>query len=298
VIDERHEDVVIRKLGVAILGTMVAATFGVAAWRGASAETWAGVMLLMTCGVLMLAAIGAVCHGSDPQARFAGFAVFGWDYFALARSYTYHQGPLPTVRWLPGSGDIHNDLLALPPAVRIAHDAWALVFAVLGSALTSAVFKHPLARDPGRADEAAAPNGPGGWWREPAFAGLLGLGLVGAVALASWPWGADIAAGATFLLTWAAMGVAVLGAVCTRGQWRAVWIGAASFGVGYLMLAFSSVITAALPTDHFLNAAVRSEGHQPVSFGEDPVMIAGHSLLALAAAAFGGVGGMLARGRH
>ena len=287
-----------RKTGLVFTGTLLAAILGVGGWQGLSTETCAGVTQLMTCGVLLLSAIGTVCHDRELRTRFAGFAVFGWGYFALARWYTHHQGPLPTVRWLPGSGDIHNDLLALPPAVRIAHDAWALVFAVLGSALTIAVFKHALARDPGRADEAAAPNGPAGWWREPAFAGLLGLGLVGAVALASWPWGADIAAGATFLLTWAAMGVAILGAVCTRGQWRAVWIGAAGFGVGYLMLAFSSVITAALPTDHFLNAAVRSEGHQPVSFGEDRVMIAGHSLLALAAAAFGGVGGMLARGRH
>ena len=30
---------------------------------------------------------------------------------------------MPTVCWLAGAGDIHNDLLALPPDVRIAHDA-------------------------------------------------------------------------------------------------------------------------------------------------------------------------------
>ncbi len=116
----------IRKSGLAIAGTVVAATVGLAAWKGAPAETCAGVILLSTLGVLMLSAIGAVCGSSDKRPRFAGFAVFGWGYFALARWYSYHQGPLPTVCWLPGSGDIHNDLLSLPPAVRIAHDAWTL----------------------------------------------------------------------------------------------------------------------------------------------------------------------------
>ena len=116
-----------------VAGTVVTAALGLAAWHGALAETWAGVMLLTTCGVLMLSAIAAVCRGSGEQPRFIGFAMFGWGYFALARWYSYHQGPMPTVCWLTGCGDIHNDLLSLPPTVRIAHDAWALAFAVLGS---------------------------------------------------------------------------------------------------------------------------------------------------------------------
>ena len=135
----------IRNLALAITGfagTVVTATLGLAAWHGAPAETWPDVMLLTTCGVLMLSAIGAVCRGSDEQPRFVGFAMFGWGYFALARWYSYHQGPMPTVRWLPGSGDIHGDLLSLPPAVRIAHDAWTLAFAVLGSIVAGLLFKH------------------------------------------------------------------------------------------------------------------------------------------------------------
>ena len=36
--------------------------------------------------------------------------------------------------------------------------------------------------------------------------------------------------------------------------------------------------------------------YQPLPFEEDPVMIAGHSLLALFAAAFGGVGALLVAG--
>ena len=80
--------------------------------------------------------------------------------------------------------------------------------------------------------------------------------------------GPEIWAGAAFLLTWALMGLAILGAVCTRGRRREAWFGAASFGIGYLILAFSSVFTTALPTDHFLNAVFRPGG--PTTAGERP----------------------------
>jgi hypothetical protein len=269
-IDDRKEVIVIRSLGLAIAGTVLAATLGLAAWHGASAENWAGVMLLATCGVLMLSAIGAVCHGSDFRPRLVGFAVFGWGYFALARWYTYHQGPMPTVCWQPGSGDIHNDLLALLPAVRIAHDAWALAFAVLGGILTGFLFKHSSAHKQVHVDEMRASGGPARGWRAPASAGLLSIGLVAVAAvLASGRWMPEIWAGAAFLLTWALTGLAILGAVCARGRRREVWFGAASFGIGYLIVAFSPVLSMALPTDHFLNAVFRPGG--PTTRPEPPV---------------------------
>ena len=62
------------------------------------------------------------------------------------------------------------------------------------------------------------------------------------------------------MLSCALMGLRMLGAVCTRGRRRNAWIGAASFGIGYLILAFGSVFTMALPTDHFLNAVFRPDG--------------------------------------
>ena len=89
-------------------------------------------MRLFTCGVLMLSVIGAVCRGRPDRPRFAGFAAFGWGYFALAHWYTYHQGSVPTVRFVPGSVDIHGDLRSVPPLVRGVHDAWALAFALSG----------------------------------------------------------------------------------------------------------------------------------------------------------------------
>jgi hypothetical protein len=45
-------------------------------------------------------------------------------------------------------------------------------------------------------------------------------------------------AGGTFLLTCGYVGLAILGAVWGRGRRRAVWLGVALFGAGYLVLAF------------------------------------------------------------
>jgi hypothetical protein len=247
-----------RKSGLAIIGSAVAAALGLAAWTGASAEMWAGVTLLTECGVLMLAAIGAVCRTSDERPQLAGYAVFGWGYFALARWYSYYEGPMPTVRWLPGAGEIHNDILALTPDVRIAHDAWALAFAVLGSILARFLVKHSSTHEHEHANEMLASGGPTGWWRGPAFVGLLSFGaMVIAAVLADGSSEPEIWAGAAFLLAWALAGLAILGAVCARGRRREAWIGAASFGVGYLILAFGPVVTMELPTNHFLNAIFR-----------------------------------------
>jgi hypothetical protein len=252
---------VIRKSALAIVGTMLVATPGLAAWIGASNETCAGVSLLTTGGVLILATVGAVCRRSHDRPRFVGFAVFGWGYCALARWYTCRQGPMPTVCWLPGAGDIHNDLLALPPAVRIAHDAWSLAFAVLGSILAGLLVKHSLSREPEDANLASESADPAGWWRGPAFAGLLAFGLVAVAAmLATGRWEPESCAGAAFLLTWALLCLAILGAVCARGRRSEGWIGSATFGVGYLILAFGQVVSMELPTNHLLNAVFRPGG--------------------------------------
>jgi hypothetical protein len=268
--NDRKKILVIRKPGLAIAGAGLAATLvGLAVWHGSSAETWAGVMLLTTCGVLMLAVVGAICRGSNERPQLIGFAMFGWGYFALARWYTYHQGPMPTVRWLAGAGDIHNDLLSLPPDMRMAHDAWTMAFAVGGVILAGLLVKHRSAREPEHADRMLASDDPADWWRGPAFAGLLGLGLVAAAAvLADGRWEPQLWAGTAFLLTWALVGLAVLGAICSRARRREAWFGSACFGIGYLILAFGPAMTMTLPTNHFLNAVFRPGG--PTTAGEQP----------------------------
>jgi hypothetical protein len=237
-------------LGLTVVGLLV----------GASAETCAGAVRLLTGGVLMLSAIGAVCRGAGDRPYFLGFAVFGWGYFALAHWYSYHEGPLPTVGFVPGSVDHHADLLALPPQVRVAHDAWALGIAYIGSMLAGRLFAHSAA-SAHVADEAEPPAGDAArWWRKPAVLGLSGFGLVAIAWLAGRNFNPAVGAGNAFLLTWALMGLAVLGAVIARGRSREAWIGAASFGLSYLILAFSPIAAETLPTNHLLNAVFRPDG--------------------------------------
>jgi hypothetical protein len=90
--------------------------------------------------------------------------------------------------------------------------------------------------------------------------------MVVVTALAGWRSDPETTAGAIFLLTWGLAGLAILGAILTRGRRREAWLGAASFGLGYLVMAFSPLGSSQLPTNHFLNAVCRPEG--PRTAGE------------------------------
>src|SRR5262245_14927427 len=65
-----------------LMAAVLVAALGFAALRNAS-EDWAGLMLLVTCGALMLALVGALCRGPDERAWWLGFALFGGGYLAL-----------------------------------------------------------------------------------------------------------------------------------------------------------------------------------------------------------------------
>ncbi len=95
-----------------LMGAVLAAAIGLAALRTAS-ETWAGVMLLLTCGVLALAVVGVVCRGESERAWWLGFALFGWGYLALAFwcGNRARSPRLPTLMWLDAVGT----KLGLPP---------------------------------------------------------------------------------------------------------------------------------------------------------------------------------------
>jgi hypothetical protein len=67
----------------ALMAAVLIVALGLAALRNSSA-TWAGVMLLLTCGVLCLAVVGVVCGGDARRAWWLGFALFGWAYLLLA----------------------------------------------------------------------------------------------------------------------------------------------------------------------------------------------------------------------
>src|SRR5579871_3895942 len=128
----------IRKRGLSIailLGAALAGLSGLNGLHPASLETWAGVVMLITWGMLILCTTDAICRGLRISPRSVGFAAFGWGYLALAHWYSFYQGALATTWLLPGSLNLHGDLRSSAPLVRIAHEAWALVFAVIGGTL-------------------------------------------------------------------------------------------------------------------------------------------------------------------
>jgi hypothetical protein len=67
----------------ATIGVMLVAALGVAAMRLAS-ELLAGIMFLLTCGLLCLAFIAVFYRDSAERAWWPGFTVFGWIYHRLA----------------------------------------------------------------------------------------------------------------------------------------------------------------------------------------------------------------------
>ena len=88
-----------RTIRFPIAGLMLAVlvvAVALAALRTAS-ETWAGVMFLITCGVLCLAIVGVVCRDGPKRAWWLGFALFGWGYLLLAQWSTVN---LPTMALL------------------------------------------------------------------------------------------------------------------------------------------------------------------------------------------------------
>jgi hypothetical protein len=66
-----------------LMGLVVVVAVGVAAMRFAS-ETWAGVLLMLTLGVLGAAVLAFHERSGPRRSWWRGFALFGWGYVALA----------------------------------------------------------------------------------------------------------------------------------------------------------------------------------------------------------------------
>jgi hypothetical protein len=66
-----------------LMGLVVVVAVGVAALRFAS-ETWAGVLLMLTLGVLGAAVLALHERAGVSRAWWRGFALFGWGYVVLA----------------------------------------------------------------------------------------------------------------------------------------------------------------------------------------------------------------------
>jgi hypothetical protein len=266
-----------RKLRISIamlMGVVLIAAIGFAAVRNASVN-WAGVMLMLTCGVLMLGVVGAVCRGPRERAWWLGFTLFGGGY--LAHAMAISRTPLPTITLteLIGSGlsaklsfsifDGRDGWNSLVPGSRILHCLWALALALLGAILAGLLVAGP-AVTASRSTEGihAVQLLSTARWKRPALIGLAGFWIMAlAATVGRWP-APGIWAGVSFLLTCGLLGLAGLAAAFSRSRHREVWLGAALFGFGYLALAFdkSQLLNDAphLPTEGLINRLLRADG--------------------------------------
>ncbi len=260
-----------------LMGVVLLAAVGLAALRNSS-ETWAGVMLLLTCGVLALAIVGVICRAESERAWWLGFALFGWGYLALVFwSWNNDGSPrLPTTVWLDmlaaklhlptdGMGGMGGGMRStgiVPLGViwgtfggfggnatgtgtygayaQVGHCLWALLFAVLGGSLARFLFASPASRSETRPTDSDQAGRPSRKrFARPAVVGVVGLMLLASLwAVRSKP-APGLWAGATFLVTCGLLGLTALGAILDRGRRGDIWLGATLFGALYMLLAFS-----------------------------------------------------------
>lgn len=229
----------IPRLSIArLMGVVLVASLALAALRSGSA-TWAGATFLVTCGVLMLAVVGAVCREGKERAWWLGFAFFGWGYLQLVfRARDYWE--LPTTSLL----ELFRPRFGIPPSndfayCRVGHCLFGLAAAGLGGLAAvgllglSTVRWDRVATGPESEDRPVRRR-----WRRPAVVGLAGfvaacgLGLIG---LRSAP---RTAAAVASFGVWGLLALAIVGAIFGPRGRRAAWLGAALFGVGYLVMPY------------------------------------------------------------
>jgi hypothetical protein len=265
-----------RKLRFSIGGLMVvvlAAAVGLAALTNAS-PAWAGTMLLLTCGILALGVVGAIYRTGAERVRWLGFSIFGWGYLALWWFLSEHTAfVLPTTRLLERLAPSLGVPAIDPSYAQAGHCLFALLAALLGGTLSVFFFASPSDRSDG--SQAAGPETsqrPRSRWLRPTIIGLVVL-IVASAAATLWSASkAPLWAGITFVLTCALIGVAILGAAAGRGRRRAIGLGAALFGAGYMALVFgrpaSEPSRTYFPTDEILESLRQS--FPPLARGRYP----------------------------
>ncbi len=247
-----------------LMGVVLVLAIGFAALKNVN-TTWAGVMVLLTCGALGLAMMGAVLRREATRAWWIGFAVFGWGYLGLALwSYSASDLPelpttilleaiVPKYRWAPPShyrGTTFSGCVqgpVDPSPFQIGQCLWTFLVALLGGVLARAVFVSHAGRSvnpqPRAQTAVQRPRMRWFWLMTIAMAAPVVFTSTTAIASRSNP---GLWTGATFFLTCGLLGVAILGALFGRGRRREICMGAALFGTGYLLLALGR------PSDRWL----------------------------------------------
>src|SRR5262249_50877782 len=154
-----------------------------------------------------------------------------------------------------GGGGVGLD----PSYAQAGHCLLALLAALLGGLLSVIFFAS--SDDPSDEPRAAVPETSQrsrSQWLLPMFIGLVVLILASAAATIWSGARAPLWAGITFALTCALIGLAILGAIAGRGRRRAIGLGAALFGAGYMALIFGRPAgqppRVYVPTDQILEA--------------------------------------------
>jgi hypothetical protein len=278
-----------------LMGVVLVAAIGMAALRSAS-ETWAGVLFFSACGAFTLAIVGIIYRGQAERAWWLGFALFGWGYLAAAFWPMDHfrLPVLPTAALLEslssalgvdsqgtssgpstvGMGSVgrlqsFRRVMVSPFVVgsaatgvdrsfqQVGHSLLALVFAIVGGTLAAILFAIPSNRAEGQPAEADTTRR---WtWKlalRPAIIGPLGLVLIALITVVGMRAVPSLAAGTIYLVTCGFLGLAALGAIVSEKGCRDIWLGAALFGAGYMILAFGRAGAPHpqphYPTDEFL----------------------------------------------
>jgi hypothetical protein len=237
-----------------LMTTVLVASLGLTALHSAN-ETWAGVMLLVTHGILALAVVGAICRRGAGRAWWLGFLAFGWSYLHLSSSWAAYQ--LPTITLLeviqsnigaPASPASTSRTAfglqqAQSPFAQVGHCLWSLLAATLGAFLARTLFATGVAQPEGGVEgtQVAGPVKAGGWRRLAAIT-LVGFVLIATIAAVGSRSTPGLWSGSIFFLTCGVLGLMALGAAFGRGRRRATWSGAALFGVTYMLLIFGSEI--------------------------------------------------------
>jgi hypothetical protein len=255
-----------------LMGIVLVAAIGLAALRSPSA-IWAGAIFSLTCAVLGLAIVGAIYCKGAARAWWLGFCVFGWGYLAMVGFS--RAGPpfaqLPTTQLLLALGPVLGhpaEVFTVPRApngwrflnnyFQIGHALLALLAGLAGGTLARLFLALPVDRSEAPDSETSAtvpdPPKPKRWLRPVLIAWTA---LVLACAVAAIRSGSDAAAawaGVTFFLTCGLLGLACLSAIFGRGRRRQSGVGAALFGVGYLLLAFARAPYQLLPPGQVMSA--------------------------------------------